>query len=204
MAAERKVAAEQKLRALEDRCALRERELREREEREAREREEREAREREEREARERSVRESRERRERERRQQQDEAAAAAALEQQQRRDQHRVANFESRDGSGSPPSPLSPRGEWAGSRRGPGAPGGETGRSRPYINGTGQEGLRKQEWEQGGEGRSAWSGGRRDGPADYQERKPSGYGGVQRGDRTGDFGEGRGPRKLFDPKQNR
>lgn len=204
MAAERKIAAEQKLRALEDRCALREREIREKEEREAREREEREARQRAEREARDRAERESREQKDRERRerQQQNESVAAVALEQQQRSDPHRDTSFDRREDSRSP---SSPRGDWGGSRRGAGALGGDTGvRSRPYMNGTSSDSFRRGEWEKGGEARSSWAGSRREGPGDYypERKSTSGYG--QQRDRTGDTGEARGPRKLFDPKQNR
>ena len=200
MAAERKVAAEQKLRALDDRCAQRERELREREEREAHERAEREARER--------AERLSRERREQERRQQQQEAAAAAAaaaaLEQQQRRDQHRSAALDSTDGSRSPPT--SPRGEWGGMRRGGAGPseGDGSGRARPFLNGPPSDTLRREDWERTAEPRNSWSASRRDGPGEAVDRRASGgfSTGGQR-DRSGDMGD-RGPRKLFDPKQNR
>ena len=200
MAAERKTAAEQKLRALEDRCAQREREMREREEREAREREERESRERSEREARERAEREARERVERERRQQQDEAAAM----ERQRRD-NRASTFDSREKSRSPS--VSPRGEWSRLRKGgPGPNRGESdessGRARPHANGP--DGFRRGDWERGPDVRNAWPANRRDGSAENAERKNSmGGGGFAQRDRMGDVAE-RGPRKLFDPKQNR
>jgi hypothetical protein len=197
MAAERKVAAEQKLRALDDRCAQRERELREREEREAHERAEREARER--------AERLSRERREQERRQQQQEAAAAAAaLEQQQRREQHRSSALESTDGSRSPPT--SPRGEWGGMRRGGAGPseGDDHGRARPFLNGPSSDAFRRDDWERAAEPRNSWPASRRDGTGEPVDRRVSGgfSTGGQR-DRNGDLGD-RGPRKLFDPKQNR
>jgi hypothetical protein len=197
MAAERKVAAEQKLRALDDRCAQREREVREKEEREAHERAEREARER--------AERLSRERREQERRQQEQEAAAAAALEQRQRRDQHRSGAFGSTDGSRSPPT--SPRGEWGGLRSGGGAgpsDGDNNGRARPFLNGPSSDAFRREDWERATEPRSSWPAGRRDGPGEAADRRTSGgfSSGSQR-DRNGDVGD-RGPRKLFDPKQNR
>jgi hypothetical protein len=196
MAAERKVAAEQKLRALDDRCAQRERELREKEEREAHERAEREARER--------AERLSRERKEQERRLQEQEAAAAAALEQRQRRDQHRSAAFDSTDGSRSPPT--SPKGEWGGMRRGRAGPpeGEDSERAHPYMNGPSSEAFRREDWERATEPRNSWPVSKRDGPADSVDRRTSGgFSTSGQRDRNGDVGD-RGPRKLFDPKQNR
>jgi hypothetical protein len=189
MAAERKVAAEQKLRALDDRCAQRERELREREEREAHERAEREARER--------AERLSRERREQERRQE----AAAAALEQQQRRDQHRSAALDATDGSRSPP--VSPRDEWGGMRRGGPSDGDGSGRARPFLNGP-SDAFGREDWERAAEPRNSWPASRRDGPGEAVDRRASGgFSSSGQRDRNGDVGD-RGPRKLFDPKQNR